>query len=104
MKWVMWIIMALLLVGFCSASMRVSCEKNSECYLINEEAYCSEGYCFTESEKYLTIEDFQPRNQDFEWGVFSIEAKDYDCNNCLNFAPEKTNWFYEFVHWLIVVD
>lgn len=104
MRLVIWGLIIVLLVGFVSAEVKVACEGDSECYLINEDAYCSKGYCYSHNMGYLTIEDFQPRSNEFEWNAFSVEPKTYRCDNCLMLAPSEENWFTKFINWLLFVE
>ena len=102
MRLVIWSLMIILLVSFVSAEIKVSCETHSECYLINKESSCIEGYCFSHDSGFLTIEDFQPKNSEFNWDVINIEPKTVRCEDCL-FAPAKENWLTRFLDWLFLV-
>ncbi len=103
MKLVIWTLMFILFFSFVSAEVKVSCESDSECYLINEDSYCSKGYCYSHDQGYLTIEDFHPKDNIFSWKPFSVEPKTYRCDNCLMLAPENDNWFTQFIDWFLFV-
>ena len=104
MKYVIWILVLVLLISFVNAEIKISCETDSACYLINKESSCVEGYWYSPIRGYMTIEDLQPRNNEFEWNIVNIEPKTTRCENCLILAPEIDNWFTKFVNWIFFLD
>jgi len=104
MKFVIWILVFILSVSFVVAEIKISCETDSVCYLINKESSCVEGYCYSSILDYMTIEDLQSKNNEFEWNIVNIEQKTTRCENCLILAPEIKNVFTKFINWFFFVD
>ncbi len=95
-------------IGFVSAELYVSCNKNSDCTLaLGDENYiCEQSICQKE-ENEKPIFTLEPKSGDFSWNLIIIEEKKELCheNGCLFFAPEEkkdSGWerFLNFVLYL----
>ena len=104
MKLVIWGLILVLLVSFVSAELRVSCENDSQCYLINRDSSCVENYCYSNNnQRYMAIEDLQPRNNEFQWNIVNVEPKTARCESCLILAPAMNSWFDQLINWIFFV-